>query len=64
MFELETFHDHWIIRNTENNRELKYLKSEYDREFIDELIDFLDFASMEASIEEKMEGNDNEKEIR
>jgi hypothetical protein len=59
MFELETFHDQWIIRNTENNRELKYLKSEYDREFIDELIDFLEFASMEASMEEKIEGNDN-----
>jgi hypothetical protein len=60
MFELQTFHDYWIIRNTENNRELKYLKSEYDREFIDELVDFLEFASMEASMEEKMEGNDNE----
>jgi hypothetical protein len=57
MFELETFHDHWIIRNTENNRELKYLKSEYDREFIDELIDFLEFASMDES--DKENDNDN-----
>jgi hypothetical protein len=56
MFELQTFHDHWIIRNTENNRELKYLKSEYDREFIDELIDFLEFASMGGN------DNDNDEE--
>lgn len=41
MFDLQTFHDQWIIKNTTNDTELKLQKVDIPKQFVCDLMNFL-----------------------